>query len=219
MLKRLFGRDKKSTPAAQMPIPPSNEQLNLPQWNPPAHPWRTCFNLHLHGLAFEDALHTIADKYLPPKAVGLSLPPSIVVLQDGAWVTASFAPEFVARIGFNKAASEIAAARSIWLIGYRTYVEEGIDVHYFHKRDHVAGLAYGDGTLEREPTDPSVFAALGDLSAIIPRPDSLHPLDYHYAILQSLGIRTGALTWADAVQGLASGAFAQARLLPTTMDA
>ena len=39
------------------------------------------------------------------------------------------------------------------------------------------------------------------------------------AILQSLRIRTGALTWADAVQGLASGLFAQARLLPTTMDA
>jgi hypothetical protein len=218
MLKRLFGWDKKSASATQAPTPPTNAELNLPQWNAPVHHWRTCFNLHLHGLAFDDALHTIAAKYLPPKAVGLSLPPSMIVLQDGEWITASFAPEFVARIGFNKAASEIAAARSIWLIGYRTYVEEGMDVHYFYKRDHVAGLAYGEGALESEPADPSLFAPLADLSAIMPRPDSLHPLDYHHAILQALGIRTGTLTWADAVQGLASGAFVQARLLPTTMD-
>lgn len=218
MLKRLFGRDKKPA-ASRTPLPPSNAELNLPQWNPPARQWRTCFNLHLYGIGFDDAVHTIADKYLPPKAVGLSLPPSIVVLQDGAWVTAAFAPEFAARIGFNKAASEIAAARNLWIIGYRTYVEEGMDVHYFHHREHVAGLSFGDGALEREPVDPADFATLADLSQIIPRPDALHPLDYHHAILQSVGIGGGELTWADAVQGLASGLFAQARLLPTTMDA
>lgn len=218
MLKRLFGFDNKQPAPSKLPAPPSDAALHLPLWSPPTQRWRTCFTLHLRGLGFEDAVQTIAAKYLPPKAVGLSLPPSIVVLQDGVWTTAIFAPEFVARIGFNKAAAEIAAARSIWLIGYRTYVEEGMDVHYFHKREHLAGLAYGEGALESEPEDPALFAELGDLANIMPRPASQHPLDYHTAILQGVGIRSGDLTWADAVQGLAAGVFAQARLLPTTMD-
>lgn len=218
MLKRLFGLDKKQPAASKTPTPPSDAALNLPQWNPPMQRWRTCFNLHLLGLEFEDAVHTIANKYLPPKAVGLSLPPSIVVLQDGAWTTAVFAPEFVARIGFNKAAAEIAATRGIWIIGYRTYVEEGMDVHYFRKREHVAGLAYGEGMLESEPEDAALFAELGNLAGIMPRPATQHPLDYHLAILHGVGIRSGELTWGEAVQGLAGGVFDQARLLPTTME-
>ncbi len=214
MLKRLFGFDRK--PASTAPAPPTGTEYNLPDWNPPVHLWRTTFNLHLHGLTFEDAAAAIASKYLPPNAVGMSLPPSIVVLQDGAWVTAAFAPEYVAKIGFNKAAAELSRARSLWLVGYRTYVEEGMDVHYFHKGDHLAGLAYGEGMLESEPEDAAYFAPLADLSRIMPRPASLHPLDFHQAILQGLGIRTGELTWPDAVQGLANGAFVQARLLPPT---
>lgn len=207
MLKRLFGRSKQPLPTP----PPLPVQ---PQWDEARHHFLDYFNLHLHGLSTNRAIAELTEKYLP------SPPDHPVMLANpqGEWITVYCAPAYVARLGFNKLAADIARQCNIWLIGYRIYQNEGIDVHYFHGEEHVAGLTMGQGELEREPVSPELFASLKDVSGVVPRPESQHPLDFHFALLAALGVTMADLTWSRAVQKYEAGEWPDARLLPASLS-
>jgi hypothetical protein len=213
MLKRFFGRNK---PQVAPPSLPS--QWTRPAWQNAQTPYLDYFNLHLHGLDLDTSMRALEAKYLTT----IPTEPAIVVRQQGAWTTAYFSAKLVASVGFNKLAHEIAREHKIWLIGYRVYgvqegepeSEQGIDVHYFHGDDHVDGLAVGQGELEREPLDAATFAPLADVSGLIPRPENLHPLDFHFGLLAALGIQEAALTFEVALRRYEMGELKGARLLP-----
>ncbi|MFN3331574.1 MAG: hypothetical protein ACK47M_03540 [Caldilinea sp.] len=206
MLKRLFGRSKQS-----LPTPPSLPVQ--PQWNEPHHRFQDYFNLHLHGLSMHRAIAELMEKYLSSPSSN----PVMLASPQGEWITVYCAPAHVARFGFNKLAADIARQCNIWLIGYRIYQNEGIDVHYFHGAEHAAGLAMGQGELEREPVSPKIFASLTDVSGIVPRPESQHPLDFHFALLAALGITMADLTWHEALQKYETEELPGARLLPAPL--
>ncbi len=180
-----------------------------PAWGAPEHSFRDIFNLHLHGTTLEQANQALAERYLYAGPSG----PAILLRPSGAWITAYFAPALVAKVGFNKLASEIAREQGIWLIGYRIYAAQGLDVHYFHADEHVAGLAFSQDELEDEPQDAAIFATLGDVTSLVPRRAEQHPLDFHFALLAGLGIGDANLTWAEAVQQYERGVFQSAQLL------
>jgi hypothetical protein len=207
MLKRLFGRNK---PQSTQPTLPSTWKRVA--WQSPQIPYLDYFNLHLHGLSLEETIRSLEAKYLNATVTA----PAILVWQQGEWINAYFSRDLVAAVGFNKLSSEIAREHDIWLIGYRIYAEQGIDVHYFDGGDHVAGLAVGEDELEREPLAAETFAALADVSHLMPRPETLHPLDFHFGLLEAVGIRDAALTWDEALRRYEAGELAGARLLPPT---
>ena len=205
MLKRLFGRNK---PQSTQPSLPSTWKRVA--WQNPRIPYLDYFNLHLHGLTFEKAIRSLEAKYLNATVMA----PAILVWQQREWINAYFARDLVAAVGFNKLSNEIAREHEIWLIGYRIYAEQGIDVHYFHGNDHVAGLAVGEDELERESLAAEAFAPLADVSHLIPRPEPLHPLDFHFGLLESVGIQDAALTWDEVLRRYKAGELTGAKLLP-----
>lgn len=211
MLKRLFGFGKKPTPPPPPTLPPS---FLRPTWGDPQSRYLDFFNLHLHQLSVDEAVAELTAKYLTPTPST----PVMLVYPHGEWVTVYCSPPFIATLGFNRLASDIARQREIWLIGYRVYANEGFDVHYFHRAEHVAGLAMGQGELEREPLSPEIFASLQDVSTLVPRPEALHPLDFHFALLEALGIHDAALTWEEALQKFEAGELPGAKLLPVAVS-
>lgn len=208
MLKRLFSLGKQS------PLPPPTlpTALTRPTWHNPHKRFQDYFNLHLHNLDLEQAIKDLTDSYLTPSPSS----PVMIVQEQGEWINVYCLPAFVATIGFNRLASDIAARRNIWLIGYRVYESEGIDVHYFQGAEHVAGLAMGQGELEREPVSAQIFADFPNASAVVPRLEPQHPLDFHFALLETLGIANADLTWQDALQKYEMGELPNACLLPSS---
>lgn len=200
MFKRLFGRK---------PPPAPPPRWDTPTWGEPQVTFRNIFNLHLHTHDLDMALTALADRYLYAATNG----PALLLQPAGDWITAYCAPDLVAKVGFNKLAYEIASSQAIWLIGYRIYAAQALDVHYFAAADHVAGLAFSQDELENEPLQAATFAPLADVQGIVPRPASQHPLDFHFALLTALGITAANLTWAEALQQYEVGAFPAARLL------
>lgn len=207
MLNRLFGRNKK-----QAPTPPPEPVAVA--WDEPTVPYQTYFNLHIHGLSLDEVADVLEAKYMVAAQSG----PAIVVARLGEWVNAYVVPEVATAVGFNKLSGEIAAEQDCWLIGYRIYADAGMDVHYFQGADHVAALAVGEGELEREPESPAIFAHLADVRSVVPRPPTQHPLDFHFALLASLGIQDAPLTWDAALAQYMSGGFDEARLLAAGSD-
>ena len=203
-LNQLRNRLSGSPPPAEVPVIEYG-----PTWSAPENHFRDIFNLHLHGVTLEQASKAVAERYLYAAPNG----PAILLRPTGAWITAHFAPSLVAKVGFNKLASEIAREQGIWLIGYRVYAAQGLDVHYFSAEEHVAGLAFGQDELDDEPQDAASFAALGDVTALVPRRAEQHPLDFHFALLAELGIGDATLTWAEAFQQYQQGILTDVQLI------
>ncbi len=203
MFGKLFGR-KQAAPALKAP------RLDLgPIWGEPLTPFADYFNIHFHALGLAATIRALETNYMPLAVTG----PSIVAAEQGDWTTAYFAPELMARVGFNKLASQIAAEHDAWVIGYRVYADVGLDVHYFQGEEHVAGLTMADDEVEIEPATPAIFAELGNVSAIIPRAPEVHPLDCHFALLAALGVHDAALTWPDAQARCVNGTLGLAERL------
>jgi hypothetical protein len=206
MLKKWFNRGKKETesqPAAPPPAPRA-------QWEPPTIPDASYYNLHLHNATLDEAEQAIRDHYL---LHGESGTPGALLSRQGEWVTA-YLPEAIVRgVGFNRLASQIARERGDWVIGYRVYAAEGLDVHYFLGSEHLDQLAFSRDGVEFEPERPALFADLADVSAIVPRRAAQHPLDFHFALLQALGIRDAALPWDEALAGHEAGTLGDSRLI------
>jgi hypothetical protein len=205
MLKRWFGKgneEKKPGPA------PSAEQPAA--WNVPEGPWLDYFNLHLRGVTLEEAEQALVGNYL---LHGDSGAPGMVLRQQGHWVTAYLPREIVSGVGFNRQASQVARERDTWVIGYRIFAGEGGDVHYFNGAEHVEQLAFTSEGIEFEPDSPAPFAALADASGVIPRPPTQHPLDFHFALLDALGVSEAALTWTEVVERHEVGALGESKLV------
>lgn len=202
MLNRLFGRRGK--PAPPPPPPPTG-----PAWGAPATPFLTYFNLHFHGLDLPAAANILRETHLPLAPSD----PALLLVADGPWTTVMVAPDLAARIGYNRLTGQIAQEHDLWAMGYRVFAGHGADVHYFHGAEHVAGLAFAEDEIEVEPASPAVFASLAPVHHLLPRPDDQHPLDFHVALLNGLGIRHATFTWAEALAAQARGEFEQSILL------
>ncbi len=205
MFKKLFGRDKVPSPAPANPV-----HRTGPAWGEPLTPYQNYFNLHLHGVDQERLAPILRRTYLVSAEKGRS---SILLAGNGAWVTAFIEPELAKRVGFNRLASEIAHDLGDWVIGYRIYAGEGMDVHYFQGADHLDQLALSEDALAFEPATAGLFSALANVSAVMPRPDAQHPLDFHFALLAALGVELAALTWADALARHQAGMLGDSLLL------
>jgi hypothetical protein len=121
-----------------------------------------------------------------------------MVVASGKWVTLYFPEAVVKGLGFNRIASQVAQALNTWVIGYRIFAWQGMDVHYFNDSTHVEQLAYTRNSIEFEPDSPALFAEVADVSAVVPRKPDQHPLDFHFALLAALGIENAACTWEQA---------------------
>lgn len=204
MFGKLFGRKKEQV---SPPIPPPAD--SGPAWSPPEAAFDNFFNVHFRDIGLDETVRALETHYMPLAVDG----PNIVAATQGDWTTAYFAPELMARVGFNKLAGQIAAAHDIWVIGYRVYAGVGMDVHYFRGEDHVAGLAMADDDLEVEPANPAIFAEMADVSKWVPRPEEQHPLDFHFGLLATLGIADAGRTWPEAQAQHAAGMLGESRLL------
>lgn len=205
MFKKLFGRDKAPTPAPANPVHRAD-----PAWGEPLTHYQNYFNLHLHGVDPERLAPILRRTYLVSAEKGR---PSILLTSNGAWVTVYVEPELAKRVGFNRLASEVAHDIDDWVIGYRIYAGEGMDVHYFQGADHLDQLALSEDALAFEPATAGLFSALADVSAVIPRPDAQHPLDFHFALLSALGVELAALSWEDALARHQAGTLGDSLLL------
>jgi|GEM_PF-2146154 len=204
MLKRWFGRAQKPATAA---IPTASAAV---AWGPPQTPYRDYFNVHLYAVAIGDLEPALRRTYL---AGAVPATPALVLVSGDAWTSAYVEPGLARRVGFNRLASELAHALDTWVIAYRIYAEEGMDVHYFQGAAHLDRLALSGDTLLDEPLTPELFAPLADVTACLPRPQGQHPLDCHFRLLAALGIVDAALTWAEALARHQAGAWAGSRLL------
>lgn len=205
MLKRLFGRGKEKPEPPQSPPAP---RARL--WGKPEHPYVDYFALHLHGSTLDEAEPLVRDHYLLHREAGSA---GALLVQQGKWVTVYVPEETVRGVGFNRVASLIAREREAWVIGYRIFEWKGLDVHYFHGAEHVEQLAFAQNEIEFEPEAPAPFASLADVSAVVPRPATQHPLDFHFALLAALGIQEAALPWAEALARHERGEWEGSRLL------
>lgn len=206
MLKRLFGRGKAEEKQPVAPAAPARARL----WDAPLTPYCNYFALHLHGMTLDEAEQTVREQYLlhvEPGTVGALL------AHQGAWVTAHMPESTVRGLGFNRLASFIARERETWVIGYRIFEWQGIDAHIFHGAEHVEQLAFAQNEIEFEPEAPALFADIADVSALMPRPATQHPLDFHFALLAALGIADAALTWEEAMARHAAGTLGASRLV------
>lgn len=205
MFKKLFGRDKTPSPAPAGPTHPRG-----PAWGQPQTPYQNYFNLHLHGIDAERLTPILRRTYLVSAEKGR---PSILLAPARAWITVFVEPELAKRVGFNRLASEIAHEIDDWVIGYRIYAGEGMDVHYFHSANHLDQLALSEDLLAFEPSTAGLFSPLADVSAILPRPETQHPLDFHFAILAALGVGPAALPWDEALARHQAGSLGESLLL------
>lgn len=204
MLKRLFQRKK-----ARSPMEPVSPQEAI-AWQPPRTPYASYFNVHFYRVAPDRLEPALRRTYLAGAAPAA---PAAVMAPQGDWTSVYVEPDLAMSVGFNRLASDLARILDTWVVGYRIYAGEGMDVHYFRGNEHVAGLALAGETLVNEPTAADLFAALADARAVVPRPADQHPLDFHFALLAALGIREAALTWEEALARQRSGAWPEARLL------
>jgi hypothetical protein len=194
MLKRLFGIGKKQ----ETPPPPAAVVRPALLYDKPATPYENYFNLHLYRVSVAEVVAQIHEHYLHHVAAGT---PAARVVASGDWVTVYFPEGVVKGLGFNRIASQVARSLETWVIGYRIFAWQGMDVHYFHGASHVEQLAYTKNQIEFEPDTPALFAPITDVSSVVPRRPDQHPLDFHFALLAALGIANAATTW-DAVQAL-----------------
>ncbi|MBA3534296.1 MAG: hypothetical protein H0T73_20440 [Ardenticatenales bacterium] len=205
MLKKLFSFGKKEAKAAPVPPTPS-----VPKWSEPTIPFLDYYALHFHEMELDAAERAVREHYLVQGEAGT---PGALLAKQGAWVTAYFPEKTVRGLGFNRQASFIAREQGTWVIGYRIYQGEGLDVHYFRSNEHVEQLAFSTEGIEFEPTDPELFAALGDGSLVLPRSATQHPLDFHFALLAAIGIADAALSWEEALARHEAAALGDSRLL------
>lgn len=205
MFKKLFIRDKTPAPAPTGSIRPGG-----PAWSQPLTPYQDYFNLHLRGVDNERLEPLLRRTYLVSAERGR---PSILLAGGETWLTAFVEPELAKRVGFNRLAADIAHEIDDWVIAYRIYAGEGMDVHYFHSANHLDQLALSEEMLAFEPTTAGLFAALADVSAVVPRSEEQHPLDFHFALLEALGIDLTALTWDEALARHLAGTLGDSHLL------
>ncbi len=204
MLKRWFGREKRPA-AAVMPTTSASGA-----WGPPRTPYRDYFHFHLYAVTAGDLEPALRRTYL---AGAIPATPALVLVSRDAWTSGYVEPGLARRVGFNRLAAELAHALDTWVIAYRIYAEEGMDVHYFQGAAHLNRLALSGDTLLDEPLTPERFAPLADVTACLPRPEEQHPLDFHFRLLAALGIPDTALTWEEALARHQAGAWADSRLL------
>ena len=205
MFKKLLGRDK-------TPAPPITPQVSRsgPAWGQPLTAYLNYFNLHLHEVDNDRVEPIMRRTYLVSADKGR---PSILLSNKSPWLTVYVEPELAKRVGFNRLASEIAHEIDDWVIGYRIYAGEGMDVHFFHSANHLDQLALAEDALAYEPLTVGLFSPLADVSAIVPRPDAQHPLDFHFALLHALGIGNASLVWEEALDRHQTGTLEDSRLL------
>lgn len=196
MLKRLFGIGKKPDPPPPPSPPPAQRVAQL--YDKPNTPYENYFNVHLHEVTMDEVVAQLREHYLHHVAVGTE---AAMVVQDGAWVTVYFPEVVVKGLGFNRIASQVARTLETWVIGYRIFAWQGMDVHYFNGSTHMEQLAYAKNEIEFEPEDATLFADIADVSAVVPRKPDQHPLDFHFALLESVGVQNAAMTW-DQARGL-----------------
>jgi hypothetical protein len=196
MLKRLFGIGKKQEPVTLSTPPAARRVAQL--YDKPTTPYENYFSIHLYQVSVEAVTAQIREHYLHHVAAGTG---AAVILRAGEWVTVSFPEEVVKGLGFNRIASQVAHQLDTWVIGYRIFAWQGMDVHYFKGATHIEQWAYTRNEIEFEPDDPAVFAGIADVSSVVPRRPDQHPLDFHVALLEALGIHHAAVTWEQA-QGL-----------------
>ncbi len=196
MLKRLFGIGKKQEPAPP-PTPPAARRV-AQLYDKPTTPYENYFSIHLYQVSVEAVTAQIREHYLHHVVAGTG---AAVILRGEEWVTVSFPEEVVKGLGFNRIASQVAQQLGTWVIGYRIFAWQGIDVHYFKGATHIEQLAYTRNEIEFEPDDPAVFVDIADVSSVVPRRPDQHPLDFHVALLEALGIHHAVVTWEQA-QGL-----------------
>ncbi len=163
----------------------------------PLPPYENYFNVHLYRVSVEDVVTQVREHYLHHVAAGTE---SAMVVQNGPWVTVYFPEAVVKGLGFNRIASQVARTLDTWVIGYRIFAWQGMDVHYFHGSTHVEQLAYSRNDIEFEPENATLFADIADVSSIVPRKPDQHPLDFHFTLLEALGIKNSACTWEQAKQ-------------------
>lgn len=203
MLKKWFNRGKQEATPTPAPKPPV-------QWSLPIVPDASYYNLHLHNATLDEAEQTIRENYL---LHGESGTPGAILSHQGDWVTV-YIPEAIMRgVGFNRLASQIARERDEWVIGYRVYAAEGLDVHYFRGAEHVDQLTFSRDGIEFEPDSPTPFADLVDLRTLVPRPAIQHPLDFHFALLEAFGIQDAALPWTEALERHQAATLGDSRLV------
>jgi hypothetical protein len=208
MLRKWFNRGKQEP--SSPPSAPESASPPKPQWEAPTVADADYYNLHLHGATLNEAEQAIRANYL---LHGESGTPGAILSQQGEWVTV-YVPEAVMRgVGFNRLASQIAREREDWVIGYRAYAGKGLDVHYFRGAEHLDQLAFADEGIEFEPETPSLFAELTDVSGVVPRRATQHPLDFHFALLDALGVQDAALPWPMALERHEAGTLGDSRLI------
>lgn len=205
MLKRIFGLGKKAEPTPP-PAPRKVAQL----YDKPTIPYENYFNVHFYGVSLDQAKAILEEHYLHHVAEGTT---AALAVAQGKWVTVYFPREVVQGLGFNRIASQVAQQLDTWVIGYRIFAWQGMDVHYFKGMQHLDQLAYSRNEIEFEPENPAIFAALANVSAIVPRNPAQHPLDFHFTLLAALGIHDAARTWDHALQKQNDGAFPSATIV------
>jgi len=196
MLKRLFGIGKKQEPPLP-PAPPTARRVSQ-LYDKPNTSYENYFNVHLYRTSQEDMMAQVRDHYLHHVPAGTE---AAIIVQDGEWTTLYFPDVVVKGLGFNRISSQIAQVLGTWVIGYRIFAWQGMDVHYFNDATHVDQLAYARNDIEFEPENATLFADIADVSTIVPRRADQHPLDFHFALLEALGVRNAAVTW-DKARGL-----------------
>jgi hypothetical protein len=193
MLKRLFGIGKKAEPT---PSPTPSAARRVSQlYDKPTIPYENYFNVHFYRTSQADVMAQVRDHYLHHVPAGTE---AAIMVQDGDWTTLYFPEVVVKGLGFNRISGQIAQALDTWVIGYRIFAWQGMDVHYFNGATHVEQLAYARNDIEFEPENATLFADIADVSDILPRKADQHPLDFHFALLEALGVQNAAVPWDQA---------------------
>ena len=223
MFKRLLGGKTPGKPPSSDPSAITAEAASSraaesvrshargPAWDAPQTPYLSYFNVHIKGAPQERVVERLKATYLATTQTGAA---KVILAEDNGWATAHVEPGLVRSVGFNKLASEVARDLDAWVIAYRIYAGEGMDVHYFRGATHLDQLALSEDELAFEPTSAEPFASLADMADLMPRRAGQHPLDFHFIVLSALGIRDAALTWEHALGRQQSGGFAASCLLP-----
>lgn len=211
MFKRLLGGKAPAPPASTSSKGSVPASTRGPEWGAPQTPYQDYFGVHIYDVPHVQVVSRLQATYLISAQPGTA---AIVLVEENRWCSAHVEPLLARRVGFNKLASEIAHDLDTWVIGYRIYAGEGMDVHYFQGSSHLDQLALSEHDLAFEPMTAGLFSSLADASQVIPRRPDQHPLDFHFVLLETLGVRNAALTWEDALDRRRAGGFAASWLLP-----